>query len=241
MVYFRLIFVLFCISFLSNAQIKKEFSYNHIVGKSNYFLNKEPKHGLIPKVADSFDSMKAAAKLDGIEIIMISGYRSFNDQKNIWNKKFLKNELNGFSVDENIKKIIEYSTIPGTSRHHWGTDIDIVDGSYNIDGDVLITEKFYGNGPYVKLRKWLDKNSHKYGFYQVYTNDKNRNGFKHEPWHYSYAPISIDILNLFLELDLKKIFISNKIMGASYLDSVFIKKYKEEFVLGINSYLKIKK
>ena len=58
----------------------------------------------------------------------------------------------------------------------------------------MLTEKFYKNGPYVKLKKWLDENSEKFGFYLVYTKNDKRKGFEHEPWHYSYAPISKNIL-----------------------------------------------
>jgi hypothetical protein len=135
-------------------------------------------------------------------------------------------------------KIIEYSTIPGTSRHHWGTDIDIIDSNIKPEGDVLLTEKFYGNGPYAKLKNWLDKNSKKFGFYLVYTDDDKREGFNHEPWHFSYKPISKDILEEFLKIDFIKLFTKNEILGSEYLTSDFIKHYKNNFLLGINSDLK---
>lgn len=236
---FKIIFFFSLFSLLTYGQVEKKFSNLHLIGKSNYFLNKKLKYNLIPEVADSFDSMRIAALSDGIEIKIISSYRSFNDQKSIWNRKFLKNESIGLLIKENIKEITKYSTIPGTSRHHWGTDIDIIDGSYAIEGDVLVTEKFYGKGPYVKLRKWLEKNAERFGFYLVYTNDKKRTGFNYEPWHYSYAPISIGFLNSFLNLNLDKVITSNGILGNPFLDSNFIEFYKENYVLGINPALKV--
>ncbi len=237
---FRLIFFFSLFSLFSFGQIDKRFSVLHLTGQSNYFFNNKLKYNLIPKVADSFDSMRIAALSEGIEIKIISSYRSFDHQKNIWNRKFLKNDSIGLQIDENIKKIMEYSTIPGTSRHHWGTDIDIVDGSQIVDGDVLVTQKFYGQGPYVRLRKWLEKNAQKFGFYIVYTKNKKRNGFNYEPWHYSYAPISIEILNSFLEINIEKIIKSNGIFGATNFDSNFIEFYKKNYILGINPYLKVK-
>ena len=122
---------------------------------------------------------------------------------------------------QNIKKIIEYSTIPGTSRHHWGTDIDIIDANPMIQKNVLDPEKFKDGGPYFKLRNWLEKNAHSYGFYIVYTNDENRKGFKYEPWHYSYKSISKSMLQEFLKIDLIKLFENEDILGKEYLDTIF--------------------
>ena len=56
-----------------------------------------------------------------------------------------------------IEKIIEYSTLPGTSRHHWGTDIDLVLGDIEVEGDLLLEEHFHQGGPYEKLRLWMEK------------------------------------------------------------------------------------
>ena len=101
--------------------------------------------------------MKIAALNAGHDIEIVSAYRSYNRQRDIWNRKYLSNEIKGFSPVENINKIIEYSTLPGTSRHHWGTDIDIIDGSVTKDGDVFLTEKFHGDVPYSELRVWLEE------------------------------------------------------------------------------------
>ena len=71
--------------------------------------------------------MKQAAAEDGIQIKIVSSSRSFERQLAIWNAKYIQNEENGLDPIENIRKIIEYSTIPGTSRHHWGTELDLID------------------------------------------------------------------------------------------------------------------
>ena len=214
------------------------FTQTQLTGQSEINMIQNRNFQLLPEVARSFELMKEAALKDSINIKIVSSFRSFNKQKEIWNRKFKKNDSLGFSKDKNILKIIEYSTIPGTSRHHWGTDIDIVDDNFKPEGDVLLTEKFYNDGPYVQLKKWLDMNSEKFGFYIVYTKNSKRKGFKHEPWHYSFKPISKDILNELLKVNFSKLFIENEVLGSEYFTIDFIKYYKENFLLGISSELK---
>tara|TARA_B100000795_G_scaffold267466_1_gene252350 strand:- start:3275 stop:3985 length:711 start_codon:yes stop_codon:yes gene_type:complete len=214
------------------------FTQTQLTGQSEINMIQNRNFQLLPEVARSFELMKEAALKDSINIKIVSSFRSFNKQKEIWNRKFKKNDSLGFSKNKNILKIIEYSTIPGTSRHHWGTDIDIVDDNFKPEGDVLLTEKFYNDGPYVQLKKWLDMNSEKFGFYIVYTKNSKRKGFKHEPWHYSFKPISKDILNELLKVNFSKLFIENEVLGSEYFTIDFIKYYKENFLLGISSELK---
>ena len=78
-----------------------------------------------------------------------------------------------------IAKIIEYSTLPGTSRHHWGTEIDIIDAGPPEEGDVLLPHKFHDQGPYNTLREWMESHAQDYGFFLPYTQDKKRTGFKY--------------------------------------------------------------
>ena len=223
---------------MSYGQKNILFTQTQLTGQSEINMIQNRNFQLLPEVARSFELMKEAALKDSINIKIVSSFRSFNKQKEIWNRKFKKNDSLGFSKNKNILKIIEYSTIPGTSRHHWGTDIDIVDDNFKPEGDVLLTEKFYNDGTYVQLKKWLDMNSEKFGFYIVYTKNSKRKGFKHEPWHYSFKPISKDILNELLKVNFSKLFIENEVLGSEYFTIDFIKYYKENFLLGISSELK---
>ena len=84
------------------------------------------KYRLQPEVAEACEKMKAAAQEDGIEMEVVSSFRSYAAQKKIWNRKFKRFTAEGMPTKRAIKKIIEYSTLPGTSRHHWGTDIDLI-------------------------------------------------------------------------------------------------------------------
>ena len=159
-------------------------------------------------------------------------------KETIWNRKYKANKAQGLSPEQNIKKIIEYSTLPGTSRHHWGTDVDIIDGSKPKVGDVLVAEKFHNKGPYTELKKWMDQNAKKFGFYLPYTKNLNRKGFYYEPWHYSYAPLSISLLKSYTSLDLNKVLITEGLEGSAHLNSEFISTYYKENILGIAAELK---
>tara|TARA_B100000941_G_C28326048_1_gene459100 strand:+ start:105 stop:749 length:645 start_codon:yes stop_codon:yes gene_type:complete len=188
---------------------------------------------------EAFKKMKKAALSDGVELKIISAYRSYNRQKMIWNNKYLKytKEFN-LEPEKAIDEIIKFSTIPGTSRHHWGTDIDIIDGSYFGEGDLLIAENFKKNGIFFKVKKWLNENSESFGFFIVYNDDNERKGFEHEPWHFSYLPVSKEILKSFIKSDLKKLIQNNEIEGSEYFTNEFIEKYIKEHILDINKILK---
>ena len=188
---------------------------------------------------NAFNKMLIAAKKDGVYLKIASAYRGYDHQKLIWNAKFQK-----FTTEFNLKpsqavyEIIRFSTIPGTSRHHWGTEIDIIDNNYPDEENVLISKKFEKDGIFFKVKNWLNINSEKFGFYITYNNDPKRKGFEHEPWHYSYAPISKKMLSLFLKSDLKKVIKKEEIKGSEYFTDDFIEKYIKEYILDINKYLK---
>ena len=221
------------LTFLNQTRFKKEDLLGQ--GKLNFY---DESIRLRPEAGKAFVAMREAALEEGIEIEIVSAYRSYERQKFIWNRKFYSNAEKGISPKENINKIIEYSTLPGTSRHHWGTDIDIIDGKKPKEGDLLLEEKFHENGPYVKLREWMEKNANRYGFYLPYTDSPKREGFNYEPWHYSFAPLSIPMLEEYLKLDLINLLTPNDLSGKSCIDEKFLESYINENVLGINPKLK---
>ena len=193
---------------------------------------------LLPQVALAFKEMQTAAKKDSIDLKVVSSFRSYAAQKDIWNRKYKRFTSKGLSGPEAISKIIEYSTLPGTSRHHWGTDIDLIEGSKKVEGDVLLEEHFY-QGQYQKLHQWLQKNASRYGFYIVYTKDSLRKGFLPEPWHYSYAPLSKEFLKVYQEKELiYSIKQDSSLLGKEFISPEFIENYFCENVLGINPFLK---
>ena len=187
----------------------------------------------------AYKKMEKAAKKDGINLKIVSAYRGYERQKFIWNKKYKKfTEENLLKPMQAINEIIRFSTIPGTSRHHWGTEIDIIDENYSEEINVLMSSKFEKEGIFFKIKNWLNLNSEKFGFYITYDNNPERKGFEHEPWHYSYAPISKKMLSIFKKSDLKKLIVKDEINGSDFFSDDFIEKYKREYILDINPLLK---
>jgi len=169
----------------------------------------------------------------------VSGFRDFDRQKLIWNSKFKKftTEYN-LSEIEAINEIIRFSTIPGTSRHHWGTEIDVIDEDFKNENDPLVSDKYEHGGVFHKLKKWMDMNAKKYGFHLTYDNEPGRKGFEYEPWHYSYLPISKKYLSKFLEIDIIEVISKVDIHGKELFSDDFISNYINNNILEINPNLK---
>jgi LAS superfamily LD-carboxypeptidase LdcB len=152
--------------------------------------------------------MTQAALDAGIELAVVSGFRDFERQTLIWNSKFRGERVlldrSGVPIDgaalsdfERIDAILLWSALPGASRHHWGTDIDVIDRLAILPEQRprLTREEFGENGPFALLNEWLDRNMSRYGFFRPYSTD--RGGVQPEPWHLSYAPIAVPALNAF--------------------------------------------
>ena len=138
----------------------------------------------------AFVKMREAALQDGVTLNIASATRNFDYQKELWEKKWKGVTLvEGKRLPESVpdelarfKKILEYSAAPGTSRHHWGTDIDIngADPAY------------FNTETGKKVYDWLSKNARLYGFCQTYTfkNKERPTGYNEEKWHWSYFPLA---------------------------------------------------
>ena len=220
------------------------FSQNDVTKGNLFLLGKENlketlKSGLLNEAYLKFKQMQNDAKKEGVEIEIVSGYRSYEKQKDIWNNKYNKNFENGILGIKNINRIIQYSTLPGTSRHHWGTDIDIIDKRFVPKGDLLIEKNYAENGIYSQLFYWMKKNSKKYGFYLVYDDSPKRKGFKFEPWHYSYKPLSVIFLRRFIERNLLfKITQDSSLLGRQFIHDSFLESYLKENILDVSIDLK---
>lgn len=170
------------------------------------------------------------SEMDGVPLRIVSSYRSFERQAKIWNNKFNNDvELNlrdGTTVQsfeltprERVNAILHYSAIPGTSRHHWGTDFDVFDAASIDQGyEVKLTqEEFDEGGPCSNLDEWLDYNLEKFGFFKPYREDKG--GVACEPWHISYKPIADKALEEFPVEFLKDILRQKDIGGKDHITS----------------------
>lgn len=219
-----------------NFSSKVEYTTEELMGKADIKLFGEGIN-LRKEAHDAYVAMKKAAYADGFDMKMVSSYRSFERQRTIFERKFLRFTDDGLEPMDAILKIVEYSTIPGTSRHHWGTEVDIIDGYPKSTGDVLVPEKFEGNGPFAPFKKWLDENSKKFDYHIVYTDSILRKGFKYEPWHYSYAPLSIPMLEQFREKNILKLISDENFEGCEHFTTAFLRDYIHNNILDINPYL----
>jgi len=186
------------------------------------------------KAHQAYLEMNYEAKKSDMNVRVVSSYRSFNHQNLIWTRKYKRYRSRNLSSQHAVQYNIRYTAIPGSSRHHWGTEIDVVNGSIKTSRYPLNTKNFHGYGIYKSFREWMDSNAHKFGFYQVYTNDHQRRGFKYEPWHYSFAELAKPMLKEYKERDVQKILKQQELLGKQHFTEPFIEKYTKDNILGIN-------
>jgi LAS superfamily LD-carboxypeptidase LdcB len=211
-------------------------SIEQVLGLNTSHL--EPSSILLEKETyKSFSKMRSAALKDNIHLQIVSGYRSFSQQKQIWENKY--NQLSKtHSSSEAILEIMTYSSIPGTSRHHWGTDIDIIDQSVQLpEEDILLEKHYQGTGVFSNLKIWMERYGSDFGFELVYTDDTTRKGFLYEPWHYSFSPSSKNFLSLQMKESFQKSWEKLNFDGKSKMTPEFIASYFKNYALGINTIL----
>ena len=120
-----------------------------------------------------------AAKCDGINLIIISAYRSADYQKKLFDEDISKYMSQGMSYKRAVKKTSESLAFPGESEHNSGLAVDLLSDEWN-----ELTEEFENT----KAFRWLDKSAYKFGFVLRYPRGKqNITGIIFEPWHYRYV------------------------------------------------------
>lgn len=123
------------------------------------------------EAASALESMFLAGKQVGIELIAVSGYRSYDRQKTIFDA-----EINKVGLEKAALAV----AIPGQSEHQTGLSMDISSKSTNLD----LTEEFGET----KEGKWLAENAHIYGYILRYPKGKEGiTGYQYEPWHFRYV------------------------------------------------------
>ena len=232
----------FGIPLIANFEIEKLMTFptieiHQLLGLDASHLNPSPIR-LEKETAIAFRKMKTAASKADIHIDIASGYRSFEHQKQIWERKY--NHLSKtMPAPEAISEIITYSSIPGTSRHHWGTDIDLIDTNVKMPKrDLLLEKNYHGTGAFSKLNTWMNDHAEDFGFKLVYTKDQKRTGFNYEPWHYSYAPKSKAYLKFQLKETYQKAWNNLEFKGKPKLTAKFMNSYFKNYSEGVNPELK---
>lgn len=166
----------------TNYNVINRFSFDMIVNKHNYLNDNfipndliivDKKYAVDNKqminciVYENFKKMSDDCKNEtGSRVLIKSGYRSFNEQKNIYD---FYEKLNG----SNYAK--KYVANAGFSEHQTGLAIDIKDEKSDLFDNT-------------NSKKWIDNNAHKYGFILRYSNNnQNITGYNYESWHYRFV------------------------------------------------------
>ena len=134
---------------------------------------------------DAFVRMHGAAAADGISLTALSATRTFGHQTSIWNRKWDGAQRMGMAPVERALDILRFSSMPGSSRHHWGTDVDMHS----------LEPADFEQGEGARTLAWLRTHAGDFGFVEVYTPEADRPGYQPEAWHWSYAPLSVAFLN----------------------------------------------
>lgn len=125
--------------------------------------------GLLKEFTNNFNLMKNDAKNQGINLNIVSGYRSYSKQESVYNNYVAMDGKNAADT---------YSARPGHSEHQTGLAADI----NSVNNSFINTPE----------GKWLNDNCYKYGFIIRYPKGKESiTGYIYEPWHIRY--INVDV------------------------------------------------
>lgn len=162
-----------------------------------------------------FVRLRAKAKKAGFDLEIVSGFRGFEAQLKIWNAKANGQRplldpqgqpltFSQLSRREIVYAILHWSALPGASRHHWGSDFDVIDRlsvppRYQVQ---LTPGEVERGGIFCALHNWLDRHMEEEGFFRPYQQDLG--GVQPERWHLSHAPTAQTLYALHSEALLRR-------------------------------------
>lgn len=208
-----------------------------LTGMSELHLLTLPDGCMLHKgVVQPFASLCSAAKVAGIDIKIVSAFRSYQRQATIWQAKLAgtrpvydqqgqKIVISSLTGKTKLEAVLLYSALPGASRHHWGTDIDVYDAAaVPTDYKPQLNPAEYGrDGPFYRLQQWLDAYAADYGFFLPYR--EFHGGVAAEPWHISYQPLSSIYLTHLNSSVLRKSLLRQPVaeqqLVLTHLDAIF--------------------
>ncbi len=151
--------------------------------QSHVIALEKPRCVLHYAAATSLLAMRDAASAAGMQLGVRSAFRDFDTQLSIWNRKWRGERVlysrEGAELDhaalpaeELLDAILSWSAIPGGSRHHWGSDMDVIDEAAIPDGYQvqLVSAEYAANGIFGRLSAWLDENASRFGFFPALSN-----------------------------------------------------------------------
>lgn len=205
----------------------------------------EPRCSLHAAAAGPFLALREAARKAGFDLVPVSAFRDFERQRAIWDAKFRGERpardrrgrvvrMAALDPGARVETILLWSALPGASRHHWGSDIDVADGNVIATGyqPQLEVAEYRRGGVFAALSAWLGEHMRRYGFYRPYT--RRGAGVQPEPWHISFAPVSHPALSR-MTLDL----LADAIRGSGIEGEAAILErlpaIRERYVLGVDA------
>lgn len=123
---------------------------------------------MTPRAARAWTRMREAALRDGIELHIVSAFRSVEYQLGILERKLARGQ--------SLQEILRVSAAPGYSEHHSGRAFDLT-----TPGFAPLEEEFERSAAFA----WLSTNAHVYGFTMSYPRG-NPHGIAYEPWHWCW-------------------------------------------------------
>lgn len=130
---------------------------------------------LRPEAADAYLKMKTAAKKSGVNIALVSGYRSYDRQAQLFRQ---------YTQQYGSKDAQRISAKPGTSEHQTGLAVDVGNTNHQCGLQACFES--------TKVGRWMAKNAHKYGFILRYPKGyESVTGYAYEPWHFRYVGTSL--------------------------------------------------
>lgn len=184
---------------MENSDVPATVGAAELTGRSHGHVQAYGEIVLQPPAAAAWMALREAARHAGIDLAVASSFRDFDTQLRIWNGKWRGErpllDRDGqllsaadLSPPERIEAILLWSALPGASRHHWGTEVDVYDRAALPAGQPLqlVSAEYAPGGPFASLAVWLREHMAQYGFYRPYRRD--RGGVQPEPWHLSHAP-----------------------------------------------------
>lgn len=204
-----------------------------------------PRCALHYGAATSFLAMRDAAAQAGIDLAAASSFRDFDRQLHIWNGKWRGEralldrsgqplDAAGLGEAARIDAILCWSALPGGSRHHWGTDVDVIDAAalppdYRLQ---LVPEEYGAGGVFERLTPWLDEHMGRFGFYRPYCDGGQGAGA--EPWHLSYWPVAAEALEALTLPVLRRALVTSELLGKEAVLERLPELYTR-FILGVQS------
>jgi len=181
--------------------------------RSGFYLRKE--------AFEAYKKMYEAAKKDKVNLVIRSATRNFKYQRWIWDRKWRDKSKSFPNTKQRAQNILNYNSMPGTSRHHWGTEVDL--NSFK--------NSWFSYGEGLKLFNWMNANAHKYGFCRPYTakTENRKTGYNEEKWHWSYAPLSKLMLN-----DVNGLITDKKLTGFAGSEHAVSLSIVKNYIFGID-------